>query len=354
MPFIRTGVLYVASLIAFVEAEGSAELVPAAPLQCRDTLQGADDDSADAQECLQGLSWPVQSFEACCEAGGSGRGDVTIRFPSPFQTSPEPPGGVNRNNMVTLEGYIARDATGEPLRAPAVVVVHESGSGMTVGRLIARSLPAHRVHAFLIHLPYYGDRRGERQRPDAANIVAVVRQAAADVRRARDAVVALPCVDPSHVALQGTSLGGIVAAIAGSLDTGYDSVHLLLAGGDLFDVIENGREDAARFREELSRIGLKGEGLRAALHAIEPTRIAHRLQPSRTWLYSADYDTVIPPRNGRLLAEAAGLGESHHIRLAADHYSGIIYLPFVLKRIAQSMEECGAQLPQAPRAAGSD
>ena len=46
-------------------------------------------------------------------------------------------------------------------RARAVVVVHESGRGMTVGRVIARGLHSHGLHAFMLHLPGYGARRVE-------------------------------------------------------------------------------------------------------------------------------------------------------------------------------------------------
>jgi dienelactone hydrolase len=347
---------WLASVVLLVASGAAAEeetpgLIPAAPLVAKDSLRIEEGASEDARECLRGLAWTAREFEVRCEAGSGDRGDALVRFSSPIAGLGEerdPDGGesvASPNDTVVLEWYAVRDEQGRPLKAPAVVVVHESGSGMTVGRIIARTLPQHRVHAFLIHLPYYGERRGERKRPDASMIAAVVRQAVADVRRARDAVAALPCVDASHIAVQGTSLGGFVAAIAGSLDDGFDSVHLLLAGGDLYDVIANGQKDAATFREELERAGFSGEKLRELVHAIEPTRVAHRLQPSQTWLYSARYDTVVPPRNAALLAKSARLEESHHIQLAANHYSGIVYLPFVLQRIVQSMAECGAIVP---------
>ncbi|MEZ6107250.1 MAG: hypothetical protein R3B96_14300 [Pirellulaceae bacterium] len=43
------------------------------------------------------------------------------------------------NDLVAMEWYVARDLEGRPLdHAPAVVVVHESGRGMEVGRVIAK------------------------------------------------------------------------------------------------------------------------------------------------------------------------------------------------------------------------
>lgn len=86
-------------------------------------------------------------------------------------------------------------------------------------------------------------------------------------------------------------------------------------------------------REKLAEAGLTGEKLRTLAFTIEPTRIAHRLDPARTWLYSASYDKVVPPENALALAKAARLESGHHIRMLANHYSGIIYLPVVLKDI---------------------
>lgn len=204
---------------------------------------------------------------------------------------------------------------------------------MTVGRLFARGLRLQGLHAFLLHLPYYGERRTGDKRPRDANVVTGMRQAIADVRRARDAVAALPMIDTSHIGLQGTSLGGFVSATSACLDHGYDSVFLMLAGGDLYNLIENGEKDAAKVRETLAEAGLSGEKLRLLAWTIEPTRVAHRLDPQRTWLYSASHDTVVPPKNAIALAKAAHLDKQHHIPMLANHYSGIVYLPTVLADI---------------------
>src|SRR5690606_32843634 len=115
------------------------------------------------------------------------------------------------NDRVAVEWYLARDEEGQPVTAPAVVVVHESGSGMTVGRLFAQGLRKRGLHAFMIHLPYYGERRAGGKRPDGVNLITALRQAIADVRRCKDAVAALPLVQPGPIALQGTSLGGFVS-----------------------------------------------------------------------------------------------------------------------------------------------
>lgn len=295
----------------------------------RDTLCPVDETSGDARRCLEGLVWPETDFKIRCGKSVKMRGDLLIRFPSPIAS------GDKTNDLVAMEWYIARNDSFKPVIAPAVVIVHESSSEMVIGRLFARGLRQLGLHTFLIHLPYYGERYSGQELSAAALLISAPRQAVADVRRARDAVAVLPFIDSKHVALQGTSLGGFVSATAACLDQSYDGVFLMLAGGDLYDVIQNGKKNATKVRAELKKAGLEGEKLKAVLWTVEPKRIAHRLDPSRTWLYSGISDTVVPMENALALANPAKLDDKHHVRLNANHYSGVVYLPFVLDHIAE-------------------
>ena len=297
----------------------------------RDSLDVTPDAEPETEECRRGLIWQPTTFEVTCESASEDRGDLLVRFASPIST------GNDVNDRVAMEWYVATDAESQPMRAPAVVVVHESGRGMVVGRLCAKGLREQGLHTFLIHLPYYGERRGEGRPDDAQRIFEVFRQGIADVRRARDAVAVLPFVDTDHIALQGTSLGGFVSATCGGIDSGYDSLFLLLAGGNLFEMLQHGKRDAAKAREKLAAAGITGERLRALTRGIEPNRLAHRLRPECTWLYSGEYDTVVPIDNAVSLASTAGLDPTHHIRLSADHYSGIVFLPFILRHIPEQI-----------------
>ncbi len=319
---------------------------PPKSFSARDSLAVGEESEADARACLATLAWTPGVFTVRLEASAPKRGAALVRFPSPYDS------GDPINDRVAMEWYQPRDAQGQPLRAPAVVVVHESGSGMTVGRIFARGLQRQGLHAFLIHLPFYGERRAGKRRPSAANLVTVIRQAVADVRRARDAVAVLPLVDASHVALQGTSLGGFVATTAASLDRGYHSVFIMLAGGRLYDLFQNGEKDTAQVRREFEQAGVTGEDLKALLWTVEPTRVAHRLDRQRTWLYSGTFDRVVPFANALALAKSAGLDGTHHIKMSANHYSGIVYLPFILKHMSQRIVST-QQRPAAPEDAPS-
>jgi dienelactone hydrolase len=233
---------------------------------------------------------------------------------------------------------MAKDASGQPMRARAVIVVHESGRGMTVGRIFARGLAAQGLHTFMVQMPGYGVRRSEQMnKPEM--ILTSMKQAVADARRARDAAVCLPMVDGSRIGIQGTSLGGFITSTTAGMDKGFDRVFILLSCGNLHDVVLKGAKDAAKVRERLDAIGVNGDRIRELARPVEPLRLAHRLNPQTTWLYSGKYDDVVPPACSFALAKAAGLPEGHHNEMPADHYSGIVFLPSVMVEIRKSMTE---------------
>jgi dienelactone hydrolase len=298
-----------------------------------DSLNLGDESCEDAKRCLESLQWQPTEFPVHVEAAQENRGDRWVRFPT------AKPSGNAINDNVVLEWYQAKDESGMPLQAPAAVIVHESGSGMTVGRLIASSLRSKGIHAFMLQLPYYGARRGPEGRPSGSGLVNALLQGIADARRAKDAVAVLPLIDSNRISLQGTSLGGFVAATTAGLDRAYHRVFVLLAGGDLYGTLMSGKKDAEKVRAELTKTGLSDDQVREMLGKIEPLRLAHRVAPERTWLYSAMFDDVVPPRSARLFIEAARMDASHHIELLANHYSGIIFLPMVVQQMSDRIQD---------------
>jgi len=305
----------------------------------RDTLTIGEETKADARDCLKGLSWsPAEFLVEILPPSAENRGDVLIRFPSPL--SPREDESAN----VFLEWHPARAADGTIPEAPAVVVVHESGRSMTVGRLIAAGFAQRGVHAFLIHLPGYGMRRWKQKEVDAARLRSIP-QGVADVRRARDAVAVLPHIRKENISLQGTSLGGFISSTAAGLDRGYQNVFLLLSGGDVFSVLQNGDRDAAKLKQNARDAGLDDAALKAFVWQIEPNRLAHRVDPARTWLYSGVFDTIVPIENGRAYAKAAHLPESHHVLMPVDHFAGFLLLPAVLDKMTAEILGASDQPP---------
>jgi dienelactone hydrolase len=292
----------------------------------KDSLNCGDEKNTDACDCIEGLAWTCAPFEVGIERP-SGPGDWLVRFPSAR------PAGDATNDRVGMEWNLAKGEDGKPVKAPAVVVVHESGRGMVAGRLFANGLRAYGLHTFLIHMPGYGVRTPA-VRPGIKEMLPGLTQAIADARRAGDAVAALPFVDQSNISLLGISLGGFVTATVSGLDRGYTRTFVLLAGGNLPDVILKGGKDAAKIRTELAKAGVTEQQIRDVSRLIEPMRLAHRVNPACTWLFSGTKDEVVPPECSLAFAKAARLDAGHHIELPVGHYTAAVMIPVILQQTA--------------------
>jgi dienelactone hydrolase len=339
MPYVKFDL---GALLQEIEAQQAASKtkqsvsVDQRVFEAKDSLQMkvSQEASQDARKCLDGLCWQGDSFQVRIEDADEKQRrsgiDRMVRFPSPV------PSGDPVNDLVAMEWYRA-SKRGEPLgHAPAVVVVHESGRGMTVGKMIARGLSNQGVHALLLQLPTYGLRRNPANvKSEGETLIAGLKQGIADARRAYDAVRVLPEIDSTRISIQGTSLGGFVVATTTGLDAAYHRSFILLAGGDLYGVLANGDRDAEKTRKELAKSGISMEQAKEALYSIEPLRLAHRVAADKTWLFSGTHDTVVPPVSSKKYADAARLPEGHHIEMPADHYSGVVFLPSVIQQMAQ-------------------
>jgi dienelactone hydrolase len=308
-----------------------AEMKPGLSLVAQDTLDTKAEPNAAVAECLEGLCWKPTGFNVRCVAKAD-QADWLMKFPSPL------PSGDAVNDDVAMEWYVARDENKQPIKAPAVVVIHESGRGMVAGKIVCNGLRNNRFHAFLVHLPGYGERTSEFTADNKAMLPGL-RQAIGDVRRARDAAAALPNVDANSISLQGTSLGGFVAATAAGLDHGFDRVFILLAGGGLAQVILTGERDAAGIRKRLFAVGLTENDIRAQTKTVEPLRLASRINPQRTWLFSGRDDEVVPPSCSTDWAKAANLPEGHHEIMPVGHYTAAFLFPSVLSQIVNLMRD---------------
>lgn len=298
-----------------------------------DSLNPGQESVEDARQCLEGLCWKPAEFEVTLQPAKQPYEPAIIRFPSPHPT------GNAINDLVALEWYSAKNEKQEIIDAPAIIVVHESGSRMEVGRLIAKTFHALGLHAFMIQLPTYGLRRPDPFVPQFELVGAVMKQGIADARRARDAVAVLPHVDARSISIQGTSLGGFVTATTAGLDHGFTTVHIMLAGGNLYDVVMHDSKETKKVREMILQAGLSEEKVKEVLGTIEPLRLAHRYDRKTTWIYTASRDQIVPPKHAGFLREAAGLDKNQEVIFPADHYTGVIYIPILMTDIVKKIRD---------------
>lgn len=292
--------------------------------ETRDTLDVAAIPAASEDEAaaIAGIEWEPAAFDVTAMTAPADACDAFVFFPSPR------PSGDAVIDRVSMEWFSARDAGGKPLEARAVLMVHTLHPAMPFERALARRLAAAGAHVFLIHMPGYGMRADDAG--EAPGVVALTHnvQAVADVRRARDAIRALPNIADEPVALVGISLGGFAAATAGSLDRAFEPVALYISGGDGYRVLQEGGADAKWLRESMEFAGYRGETLRQLLWAAEPLRVARRLDPEKTWLVTATHDQVIPAWSSDALVKQARLprASGHYVAWTGDHYTFAVWL----------------------------
>lgn len=326
--FTRGAVFCVAICCAWFPGSASAAEVVEAVFKATDTPVARTDDSPAVREMLDRVAWEPVDFEVRCTSTPGLPYDALVRFDSPL------PSGKQWIDRVVMRWYAARDTDGQPIEAPAVLMLHTIQNQMLISNQVAQVFADRGIHTFLLQLPGYGERWDAPGTPPGVTAMVHGQQAVMDCLRARDAIAVLPNIKPGPIALQGTSLGGFVAATAGGIEPSFDPVILLISGGDSYGALVNGKNDAMQLRVDLARAGYVGQGLRNLLEPVEPLHVAHRLDPDRTWLISARDDVTIPRASSDALADAIGLDEQHRLWLHTNHYTVILMLPGVSHRMA--------------------
>ncbi len=308
----------------------------AAAYNSRDTLRLNTDDDPKAAQMLRQVVWEPAEFQVRTEPNDPDWSDAPrlVRFPSP---RPDAQGGPAVNSVV-LAWYPAQGLAPDA-RAPAVLLLHTIDPRLFLSRGIARGLAQRGIHAFVMHSPGYGLRQYREFRSLGDRFFDRAAQCIADARRARDAVAALPGVDTANINIQGTSLGGFYATGAAALDGAFRHHFFMLAGADIHGVLTHGWREAQWVRESLARQGIEGDKLRELCEKIEPAYYAHRIDPTRTWLFSGIADQVVHPQNARALARIIGLDESHHLWLQGDHYLSLLNIPWCVQKMAQEIRD---------------
>ena len=252
-----------------------------------------------------------------------------LSFPSPLTTP------VECNNTVYGQYFIA---PGKRPRAAAIVLHILGDPKFTVARIVSYRLACAGVHALLVKLPYYGQRRPKdtarfyEMTSDPNALVDGVRQGVMDVRRAARWLSAQPEVDANRVGICGVSLGGFVAASVAGIDGHFPRVAIVLAGGDLGKVLAGQAREVRGFRKAIAEAGLSDARLRDLLRPIDPLTHAGRLKASDVIMINASQDEIVPAECARRLAEACGARISWY---PAGHYSMVMYLPAALEKVAR-------------------
>jgi dienelactone hydrolase len=254
-----------------------------------------------------------------------------VRFPSPIESPDE------ANNTVHAEYF--RPAAGG--KRPAVIVLHILGADFALSRYLAARLADRGVGALFVKLPYYGERRpaGQDKRflsTDIPRTVKSMRQGVCDVRRAAAWLASREEVDATKLGITGISLGGIVSALAAEADPTLNRTALMLAGGDLANILWT-MPEGAKYRRQWIDSGRTKADLAALTLPFDPVTHAGRLRGKQVFMLAGNVDEVIPPSSALALWNAAGKPPIHW--MDCGHYSAAGHLLPAMREVVDFFAE---------------
>lgn len=259
-------------------------------------------------------------------------GSLTIRLSG----DPEP-------MPVQFEFWQAREA---PPRAPTIVITPILGGGRSLAVSHCRAFTEAGMHAVLVE-------RGTKVLRKSWAIPEVerhLRRAVAARRAVVDWLETRPDVDPERLGAFGISMGGILTSVLLAVEPRLQSGVVALAGADVPGIISQSVEGRlVEWRAaKAAELGV-GEGavegmLRASLTS-DPGHLAPFIDPRRVLFVTTRWDDVVPLEHQELLWDR--LGRPLRYDLPAGHYTGIIFLPWLME---QAVEWFGRRFEVAGRA----
>jgi len=160
-----------------------------------------------------------------------------LSFPSALKTE------VPENNTFWCRFWQPKDGA---KRRPAAVLLHWLGGNFDTLEIVGLRMAENGIATLMLYMPGYGPRRpkeGPKEKlgtKDMDAMIATLRQAVLDVRRAGDWLAARPDVEASRVGLVGISLGSIVGSLTAGVDDHFGRSVFIIGGGDLAAIVITG------------------------------------------------------------------------------------------------------------------
>ncbi len=257
-----------------------------------------------------------------------------LSYPSAVKTD------VPENNTVWCRFWQPKDGA---TRRPAAVLLHWLGGNFSTLEIIGQRLAEQGIATLMLYMPGYGPRvakdapRDKLAHRDMDAMIATMRQAVLDVRRAGDWLARRPDVEPSRIGLVGISLGAVIGSLTAGVDDRFGRSVFLIGGGDLPAIVMNGSKETAAAKERLEKEGLTVDKLRAMWKDVEPITFASRVRPQEILLINAETDEVIPRECTERLQAAMGFPEIRWFK--GGHYALLFQLGKALKDITAHLTE---------------
>jgi dienelactone hydrolase len=260
----------------------------------------------------------------------SGVDVYALTFPSPVTTKHE------SNNTVYAEFFVPKGAK----KRPAAVVLDILDGTQVVGRAEALWLAQHDIPALIVHMAYYGPRRGtSRERllsTDVEKSVANVTQTVLDCRRAVAWLATRPEADADRLAVVGTSLGSLVGGVVAAAEPRVAAACLLLGGGGLVDSFAE-HPMAGPVLVSLAVVGVTKDKLKALIDPVDPLTYAELLKHKRLLLIAASRDDVVPPAAMKRLWE--GTGRPPLVWVDETHIGAAVHMFQMMRAVVKHLDQ---------------
>lgn len=274
-----------------------------------------------------------------------------LTYPSPMVTP------VQQNNTVPADFYVPKNLQPDA-KYPAVICLHILDGDEQLTDLVCSVLAGRGVLAISFKMPYYGE-RGIAKGPEALAdnpklFIGAIRQVGEDIRRTVDLLASRPEINPERIGITGISLGGITAAAAAGAEPRLYRAGLLLAGGDLMQIIRHARETQP-LSQMIDKLPPQDRAeLETKIAEVDPLRFApalrDRARDGRVLMINAGDDEVIPRPCTEKLAQALGIADRVTWFDGLGHYTTMAELPRAMRMMADFFAQdlpVGAQTSKA-------
>jgi dienelactone hydrolase len=327
---VRTAFLVLALLLP---APAQDEKTEKGTTPCRALRPAAD---PELQKLLDAYDFTDRQFDWQLRETRQGEkvAQYWLSFPSALKTD------VAENNTVWCRFWQPKDGA---KRRPAAVLLHWLGGNFDTLEIVGMRMAEQGIATLMLYMPGYGPRRPKgspAQKPtnqDMDRMIATMRQAVLDVRRAGDWLANRPDVEPSRVGLVGISLGAVIGSLAAGVDDRFGRSVFLIGGGDLPAIVMNGSKETAAAKERILKEGLTIDQLRGLWKNVDPITFASRARPDEILFINAEADEVIPKECTVRLQEAMGSPEIRWFK--GGHYALLFQLGKALKDISAHLTQ---------------
>ena len=240
-------------------------------------------------------------------------------YPTPIQTEyPE-------NNVGRVRYYKASGNS-------AVIILPQRGRGYNFAQLIASYLATNGISTYEIEAPLRESRFPDGVKSfydlpiDLSKLKTRFRQAVTETRGLID------LVEEENVGICGVSLGAIYASIVYGIDERVSSACLIMAGGNLVEMVFESNDKFARFlRDSLVKNGISKEELKREVEDIEPRNYAKPHKSKNLLMINGHLDKEVPLRYALELCDSWGNPEQ--ILVSAGHLSIVVNTAKLLSKI---------------------